>query len=411
MPAPDVSVVIGAYNAMPYLTTCVNSVLEQTLGRDRIEVIAVDDGSTDATGKELDRFADEYPGVVRVVHQENSGGPSGPRNVGLDLAAGRYVFFLDADDYLGPEALERMVTMADTQGSEIVLGKMVGVGRGVPRSMFTRNQPRADLYSSRVWWSRSAQKLFRRSLLERLGLRFPTNYRVGEDQLFTAQAYLEAKVISVVADHDCYYLTRRDDGGNITTTDTDLESRLGFVSDLCVLIGDKVKAGPRRDHLLRRQFGIDLESYTNKSLLKKDQQEQYRLLARAGEILRSWGTPGALESLRPLVKLRFHLIERNLFDAALDVIRFEAAVTGHDLVVENGVVYAALPYFRHPEVDVPDSYYDVSRHLKPAHHLERLDVAGAVVRLAGHAYVEGLDTTGNRVELVLREREPVSSTA
>jgi poly(ribitol-phosphate) beta-N-acetylglucosaminyltransferase len=69
------------------------------------------------------------------------------------------------------------------------------------------------------------------------------------------------------------------------------------------------------------------------------------------------------------------------------------------------VVYAALPYFRDPEVRVPDEYYDVSRQLKPAHHLERLDVDGATVRLAGHAYVEGLDTVQDRVELVLRERD------
>nr|WP_037887320.1 glycosyltransferase family 2 protein [Streptomyces viridochromogenes] len=115
---PDVSVIIGAYNAMPYLTRCVTSVMEQTIGYDRIELIAVDDGSTDGTGAELDRLAQEFPGVMRVVHQANSGGPSAPRNAGLELARGRYVFFLDADDHLGPQALERMVAMADANGSE-----------------------------------------------------------------------------------------------------------------------------------------------------------------------------------------------------------------------------------------------------------------------------------------------------
>jgi glycosyltransferase involved in cell wall biosynthesis len=404
--APDVSVIIGAYNAMPYLTACLQSVVDQSIGLDRLEVVAVDDGSTDATSKELDRFADDYPGVVRVVHQENSGGPSGPRNVGLDLATGRYVFFLDADDRLGPEALARMVTMADEQGSDVVLGKMVGVGRGVPRTMFSRNQPRADLYTSRVWWARSAQKLFRRSHVEELGLRFPTHYRIGEDQVFTAQAYLAAQVISVVADYDCYFLTRRDDGGNITSTDTDLQSRLRFVRDICALVAERIEAGPRRDHLLRRQFGIDLESYTDKSLLKKERDEQHRLLAQAREILQAWGTVGSLGPLRALHRLRFHLIERGLFDAALEVVRFETTFArAADLVVEDGAVHARYPYFRDSKLAIPDSCYDVTPELKTVHHLDRLEVTGAVIQLMGHACVERLATTDDEVELVLRERD------
>jgi glycosyltransferase involved in cell wall biosynthesis len=132
---PDVSVIIGAYEAMPYLVECLASVEAQTIGPERIEVIAVDDGSTDGTGECLEEFADRAPMQVTVVRQENSGGPSGPRNVGLGKAAGRYVFFLDADDRLGPEALERMVAMADRAGTDVVLGRVEGVNRSAPKSM------------------------------------------------------------------------------------------------------------------------------------------------------------------------------------------------------------------------------------------------------------------------------------
>ncbi len=146
MEQPHVTVVIAAYNAMPYLTRCVDSVLGQSLAPEAVEVVAVDDGSTDGTGAELDRFARLHPERVRVVHQENSGGPAAPRNTGIGLARGRYVFFLDADDYLGPEALERMAAMADENGSDVVVGKLVGVGgRTPPTSMFRRDQPDADL--------------------------------------------------------------------------------------------------------------------------------------------------------------------------------------------------------------------------------------------------------------------------
>lgn len=150
MPGATVSVVIAAYNAMPYLTQCITSVAEQSIGRERLEVIVVDDGSTDGTPEELERLEGVYPDLLRVFRQENSGGPSAPRNLGLDHATGTFVFFLDADDRLGPEALERMVRMAEENGTDVVLGKMVGVGgRGAPTSMFRRNQPRTDVFDSR----------------------------------------------------------------------------------------------------------------------------------------------------------------------------------------------------------------------------------------------------------------------
>jgi len=81
--------------------------MEQSIGRHRVEVVAVDDGSTDGSGEQLEILAKFWDNLI-VVHQENSDGPSRPRNVGLEKATGRFVFFLDADDYLGPEALQRM---------------------------------------------------------------------------------------------------------------------------------------------------------------------------------------------------------------------------------------------------------------------------------------------------------------
>jgi glycosyltransferase involved in cell wall biosynthesis len=206
--SPDVSVVIPVWNVERFLPECLDSVLTQTIGRDRLEVVAVDDGSTDRSGALLDEYAARYP-QVKAIHEPNSGGPGRPRNVGLDHATGTYVFFLDADDYLGSEALERLVAMAERNSSDIVLAKMVGVdGRMVPTRPFRRNLDRARL--SQVYSTLTVLKLFRRSLIERVGLRFAEGLRGGEDGPFTAQAYLEAGVISVVADYDCYYCRLRE---------------------------------------------------------------------------------------------------------------------------------------------------------------------------------------------------------
>src|SRR6478735_5245613 len=213
---PDVTVIIGAYQAMPYLIRCLESVEAQTLPAGRMEIVAIDDGSTDGTGEYLEEFAARTAIDMRVVRQENSGGPSGPRNRGIGLARGRYVFFLDADDYFGEEALERMVAMGDRAGTDVVLGKVVGVNRGAAKSMWKQTVERADLYSSNIKFTLSAQKLFRRDLLVRLGMTFDESLKTGEDALFTMEAYLRGNGVSVVADYTCYYLVGRDDGKHVT---------------------------------------------------------------------------------------------------------------------------------------------------------------------------------------------------
>ncbi|MCC9710659.1 glycosyltransferase [Streptomyces sp. MNU76] len=402
---PDVSVIVGAYNAMPYLTRCVTSVVEQTLGRERLELIVIDDGSTDGTAAELDRLAAEFPDAVHVVHQENSGGPSAPRNAGLDLARGRYVFFLDADDYLGPEALERMVAMADAQGSDVVLGKMVGVGgRGAPQSMFRRNQPKADLFTSRVYWTLSPLKLFRRDLIERLGLRFRTDFRVGEDQPFVAMAYLHAAVISVVADYDCYYWVERDDGNNVTLTTRGTHPRLRFLRVMFDLLSREVEAGPRRDLLVRRHLEIDLNGALVHLVRETEPDIRDSALTEIRQMLDAWCTDELGEQLPAMTRLRFHLARRGMLEELREVISFDRSGRRHKAVIDKGRAFGAYPFFRDPERGVPDACFDITEQLPVRHHLATVALTGTELHLSGHAYIHRVDTTETATEVLLRER-------
>lgn len=104
--APVFSVVIPAYNCAAYLGEAIRSALGQTIGRDHVEVIVLDDGSSDDTPAVAQSFGE----AVRFV-QLNHGGVSKARNAGIDLAGGKYVAFLDADDYWLPERLERVFSL------------------------------------------------------------------------------------------------------------------------------------------------------------------------------------------------------------------------------------------------------------------------------------------------------------
>ncbi|WP_031082804.1 glycosyltransferase family 2 protein [Streptomyces sp. NRRL WC-3549] len=358
--APDVSVVIGAYEAMPYLIRCLESVEAQTLPAGRMEIIAVDDGSTDGTGEYLDEFAARTAIETRVVHQENSGGPSGPRNVGLGLARGRYVFFLDADDYFGEEALERMVAMGDRAGTDVVLGKVVGVNRGAPKSMWKENAERADLFSSRIKFTLSAQKLFRREMLVRLGLTFDERLKTGEDALFTMEAYLRGGGVSVVADYTCYYLVGRDDGKHVTKSGS-YRLRFDSARALTELIATHLPPGPQRDELMVRPFVITLLPQFGASLLRQSEAVRQDKMELAAPLLAAYWSPGLGRRLKVHERLRLVCVARGRLDLLLDVLRFmadkhEPAVVRKGL---GGKAYLAYPHFGE-RAGLPDSAYELT---------------------------------------------------
>ena len=404
MSTPDVSVIIGVYNAMPYLVKCVTSVLEQSIGLDRIEIIAIDDGSTDGSGEQLDLFAASYP-VLNVIHQPNSGGPSRPRNVGLDHAAGRYVFFLDADDYLGPEALERLLRMADDNGSDIVLPRPAGVnGRRVARAMFKTTEPKVDLFASEVYRTLSCQKLFRRSFIERLGLRFPEDLRIVEDQFFTAPAFLNAGVISVLADGEYYFLRRRSDGMNITAQLT-VPVEVELLERILPLVGRHVEPGPRRDFINRRHFGQMATGVYGPGFLKADRVVQQDALARGKALLAEWYTPGAAQYFSPARRIKFHLVSAGALEPLIEFIRAETAGEEGKDVVDKGRIFAGYRAFRDPALNIPDECFDATAQRKPRHHLGQMSWQGTALRLSGYAYIDHVDTTDPATEVVLRERD------
>ena len=104
-PMPKVSVIVPVFDPGPDIDDCIESLLGQTMPAGDLELIFVDDGSTDGTPARLDELAGRHR-HVRVQHIPNSGWPGKPRNVGIDMAEGEYVYFVDNDDWLGKSALK-----------------------------------------------------------------------------------------------------------------------------------------------------------------------------------------------------------------------------------------------------------------------------------------------------------------
>lgn len=116
---PKISVIVPVYNEEKYLSTCLKSLVNQTL-KD-IEIIAINDGSKDSSLDIMQRFADSYKGKVKIIDSKNNGAGSA-RNKGLDIATGEFIKFVDADDYLKLDILEKMYTIAKENNVKLVRG-------------------------------------------------------------------------------------------------------------------------------------------------------------------------------------------------------------------------------------------------------------------------------------------------
>ncbi|MFD3960254.1 MULTISPECIES: glycosyltransferase family 2 protein [Streptomyces] len=356
---PDVTVVVAVYNTMPYLTECLNSLLGQSIGHERLEVIAVDDGSTDDSGRELDRFAAAHPDVITVVHQPNSGGPAAPSNRALELATGRFVYFIGSDDHLGEEALERMVACADADGSDVVVGRMAGVnGRYVHQKLYKEGRREVTLFDSALPFTLANTKLFRRELVEKYGLRFPEDMPVGSDQPFTIEACVRARRISVLADYTYYYAVKRGDASNITYR-ADHLSRLRCTARIMDHTAGLIPAGPRRDAVLRRHFEWELSKLMLDDFPALPLATRREICEGLTALLDTYFTDGLREATGVKRRVRFGLARRGAVEELTRAIADEAEHGAPPFLLEGDRAFAPYPGFRDAAVGLDDGWYEV----------------------------------------------------
>lgn len=355
---PDVSVVVAVYNTMPYLTECLNSLVRQSIGLDRLEIVAVDDGSTDDSGAELDRFAERYPGVVKVLHQENSGGPAAPSNRALEVASGRFVYFIGSDDYLGDEALERMVSYADEHDSDVVVGKMVGTnGRYVHQKLYAETSPDISLYASSLPFTLANTKLFRRELVEKHKLRFPEDMPVGSDQPFTIEACVRARRISVLGDYTYYYAVKRGDASNITYR-ADHLARLRCTAKIMDHTAALIEAGPQRDAVFKRHFEWELSKLLLDDFPALPVETRRQICEGLAVLLEAYFTDGLRDATGVKRRVRFGLAQRGAVDELTRAITDETEHGAPPFLLEGDRAFAPYPGFRDAAVGLDDLWYE-----------------------------------------------------
>lgn len=226
---PVVSVIIPMYNVEAYLRQCLDSVVGQTLKN--LEIICVDDGSPDRSAEIAAEYVEKYPNV-KLIRKEN-GGQSSARNAALDIATGRYVYFLDSDDYLEPDTLESLCARADAEQLDIVFFNAVSFfenseikeqnnqfvnyykRKGDYSGVYTGQTIFTKMRKNREFFGSPCLEIFRRSLIEDNGIRFYCGI-IHEDNLFTFQSTMLAQRTGYI--NACFYHRRVHDASTMTTS-------------------------------------------------------------------------------------------------------------------------------------------------------------------------------------------------
>ena len=211
---PMVSIIVPVYNAEQYLRRCVDSILNQEYTD--FEVFLVNDGSTDSSGDICEEYGNKDTRVI-VIQKENTG-VSDSRNLALDRARGKYLQFLDSDDWITPDATRLFVRAAEEYGCDMVISdfyRVVGErlspkGDIEEEGVLTQEEfaahmmeNPADFYYGVLW-----NKLYRRDLVEEHSLRMDTNINWCEDFLFNLEYIRYAKVFYALHAPIYYYVKR-----------------------------------------------------------------------------------------------------------------------------------------------------------------------------------------------------------
>ena len=258
------SIIVPVYKVEEYLGECVDSLLSQTI--DDYEIILVDDGSPDNSGKIADEYAAANPDMIRVLHIDN-GGQGRARNFALDIAKGDFVGFVDSDDWVTHDMYEKMYTRAAETGADVVVCDFMERFADGRESMLPASLQDNWLGSA----GSSCNKIFRRSLVG--ALRFPVGLWY-EDFYFSAVMLLRSKHTEFIAEP--LYIYRR--GQESTRHNNNAAKNLDMLTIMDMLEKEMVPARYKDDFEFFLVNHVLLDSISR--LAKQDAPERKEVIGK-----------------------------------------------------------------------------------------------------------------------------------
>jgi CDP-glycerol glycerophosphotransferase len=398
---PELTVVVIGYNDRANLPDAISSVLGQTLRH--LEVVVVDDASTDGSAEVAERIAERDPRVRVVRLPENSGGCSRPRNVGLEQARAPYVMFLDSDDVYDRHACKNLLLTAERTGADVVAGQVVR------QHVSTQRVPQREagwierLYTRRAVYEGirenpelffdplSTNKLYRRDFLDQHGIRFPEGVHY-EDSLFSTKVYCHAARIALVPNVIYFWRVVRD------AEELSISQRRFEIDNF----RDRIAVHRMMDDFLHEQGADDLKVYKDfkfvrndlriylSDLPNRDVAYQRSMLQLAADYLDTVGDE-TLAMCDPVERVCVHMIRLQDLDETLrtvDYLRYGFKLSTR-LVERDGRVYWSQSHLDDPGCREVLDVTDMGWHRLPWDRLSLHNSLTSVKVRRGRLLLEG----------------------
>ncbi len=405
MARPRLSVVVPVYNVADYLPACLASIRSQA-GPD-LEIVAVDDGSTDDSASRLADLA-AVDRRLKVVTQANQG-LGAARNTGVDHATGEFLWFVDSDDLLTPGAINLLLSTIEATGSDLATGNVrrVASERTYPARFlaetFARTRLRthirrfSPLIADRVAWN----KVFRRTFWDQHEFRFPVGVHY-EDQYVTLPAHYLARSVDVR--REPVYLWRVRETGteaSITQQRLDVASMRDRVHAVRYVSGFLAARGLDQE---RRRYDESAVTHDLRYFLATFDaaDDDYRLefLSSVNSYLATVDE-SAFARLPALRRLQWELVRRNDSAGLDETLQFERAGPHTGVARRQGRSwYAEFPWPPDPEPDRPADPLRINRDLRLLSTLDQLRVDADEVRVDGSAAIDLVGPVTRRLTML-----------
>lgn len=268
-----VSIIIPVYNVEKYLNRCVDSVINQTYKN--IEVLLIDDGSSDSCGKMCDDYAKENKNI-KSFHKKN-GGLSDARNYGLKKAQGQYIYFLDSDDWIEPKTIEILVKKIESDKADIAVGGIKTVGDFSSYENLWYNQDLVlskdealnDLLENKYMASHACNKLFTKELISKHP--FPKG-KIYEDIRIMHNIFLDCEKITITKEYLYNYYQREESISNNHNLKKDFE----YIEAFSERYNDIKKIANNYADLCYYQIGYAIANVFLHNSFEKEDKENYK---------------------------------------------------------------------------------------------------------------------------------------
>ena len=399
----DISVIVPVYNVSEFLPACLDSIVNQT--KDKLEVIMIDDGSTDDSGEIADRYARRHDNFF-VYHIENGGLGHG-RNLGVEKSHGKYICFIDSDDIVTPDAYERMFCAAERNGSDMAIFAVERFNSskewssGIHIRAFRNAKPVTHIRenSDLIYDTISCNKLIRRDFWDKHGFQFPERI-LYEDIPVTIPMHYLANHVSVI--QSIGYLWRvRDQASKSITQKTgslrNLEDRIKILNMLNKFFDENVKEKELVIEKDLKSLRVDLLIFVKEcASVPREQAEIIMKLVR--DYICESICKEAFERLTYIEQYIYKCVIEDDFDSLYEAILYRIkALEKLAITEENGRFYASVPeeIYKKSKVD----YTNELKVREAKSYITQITAEDGVIRLSSYLFIPRLNIREGEQEI------------